>query len=281
VDRVPDDDNKYGGYGFVDVYPIGGLKRRASQTWTLWFDNDVYRCQDPALAVTAAAYAKGWADYGGTGYSPQRSEDSPRYIPNAKPDKRGQGVEEELRRYQEQEEQAAGTGQAPAFEFDALYRALSWAARTDRSFSANRGTTCCAFVIACYHAASVFRCAGGDEGKIQAALVELRRQRLQKRPITNEDLVTTRSTKKKVSPAALRSFSNRGAALDEGVTFDELAVSTLSRLKGAPATLAEVFTEPMLVDAKYTHTKILMAQLQRHGQGWAKQQFALGSPYTK
>ncbi len=78
VDRVPDDDNKYGGYGFVDVYPIGGLKRRASQTWTLWFDNDVYRCQDPALAVTAAAYAKGWADYGGTGYSPQRSEDSPR-----------------------------------------------------------------------------------------------------------------------------------------------------------------------------------------------------------
>ncbi len=65
------------------------------------------------------------------------------------------------------------------------------------------------------------------------------------------------------------------------MTFDELAVSTLSRLKGAPATLAEVFTEPMLVDAKYTHTKILMAQLQRHGQGWAKQQFALGSPYTK
>jgi len=277
VDRVPDDGHRYGGYGFVDVYPMGGLKLRSSQTWPLWYDNDVYRCADPNVARVAADYAKIWADFGGTGYSPERPKENARYIAGAKADKRSHGVEEELRRFQEEEEQAQGSGRAPPFEFDALYRALSWAGRTDRSFSANRGSSCCAFAIACYHAASIFVCANGDQGKIASALEELRKMRLQKRPIAAHDLATTGSGKK-LSPAAFRKFSNAGADLGEGVNFEEFANRTLSKLQGSPTTLAEVFTEPLLVDAKFTHTKLLVAQLKRHGQGWAKPNFKLGDP---
>jgi hypothetical protein len=280
VDRVPDDDNRWGGYAFVDVYPIGGLKLRSSQTWSLWFDNDVYRCADANLARVAAEYAKIWADFGGTGYSPERPAESARYIEGAKADKRSHGVEEELRRFKEEEEQAQGSGRAPPFEFDALYRALSWAGRTDRSFSANRGSTCCAFAIACYHAASVFVCANGDQGKIASALEELRKMRLQKRPITAQDMARTGSGKK-LSPAAFRKFSNAGADLGEGVTFGEFANRTLSDLIGSATTLEEVFTEPLLVDAKFTHTKLLIAQLGRHGQGWAKPNFKLGDPMKR
>jgi hypothetical protein len=280
VDRVPDDGNRWGGYGFVDVYPMGGLKLRSSQTWSLWFDNDVYRCADPHVARVATEYAKFWADCGGTSYSPERSEESPRYVQGAKADKRSFGVEEELRRFQEEEEQAQGSGRAPPFEFDALYRALSWAGRTDRGFSANRGSTCCAFAIACYHAASIFDCAGGDQGKIAAALEELRNMRLQKRPVTADDLVTTKSGKK-LSPAAFRRFSNAGANLGEGVSFEEFANRTLSKLAGTPTTLEQVFTEPLLVDAKFTHTKLLIAQFRSHGKGWEKQNFALGNPMER
>ena len=43
-------------------------------------------------------------------------------------------------------------GTNPPFEFDALYRVFKWTSRADtqKVFSQNRGTTCCAFVMACH-----------------------------------------------------------------------------------------------------------------------------------
>lgn len=53
--------------------------------------------------------------------------------------------------------QAGVMGLAWPFSVDSLYRAFKWAAKMDEGklFSTNRGTTCCTFVIACYHAAAV------------------------------------------------------------------------------------------------------------------------------
>lgn len=110
-------------------------------------DRHGFRRTGPAgVSTLAANYAAGWSTIPtqqsafGSGYgSLPKSAD-------VKDASRAMGVV-----------RAIGTN--PPFEFDALYRVFKWTSRADtqKVFSQNRGTTCCAFVMACHQAARMHK----------------------------------------------------------------------------------------------------------------------------
>lgn len=78
--------------------------------------------------------------------------------------------------------EARVNGQNPPFGYDALFRIFKWAekARLGQAFSANRGTTCCAFLMSTYQTAcmeSYLRAWSFDQQITQKMFTSLRDQR--------------------------------------------------------------------------------------------------------
>jgi hypothetical protein len=123
------------GSGLVRVNMLDG------NSHGIWDGAAVFRPRNSHLGACAADFAKSWA--------PSTSTGATRYAPNTGNDEvinnRGTGVKQQLK-----------LGVAAPFEYDAFYRSFKWALLYGGVFSENRGTTCCAVIIAAYHAASVF-----------------------------------------------------------------------------------------------------------------------------
>lgn len=168
-----------------------------------------------------------------------------------------------------------GRGVAPRFGFDALFRVFKWAnrRRSGHAFSANRGTTCCSFVMACHQTASVVDCLHAQNARVQAGyeyLHGMRRPKLHH----GED----------VEGKALRSVSNVGSTNSLFSVWDsnpygadrmwERLLAEISIEYGdgndfwGPS-LSDTLTEAMKLDAKFTFTMLLRQQLELPGSGWA------------
>lgn len=107
-----------------------------------------FRFDQPAVALLASSFAVKWATHETkTSYANVGPKDAQRKYAVANKRHDARDIDES----------------AP-FEIDAFRRALKWAhkAQQGETFSENRGTTCCAFVLACYHAAIVRHFLGAD-----------------------------------------------------------------------------------------------------------------------
>ena len=224
----------------------------------------------------AANYARQWASNQiTTRMAPERRVDSPRFHGQGILDNRRLAVTTELTKYVEDREKAEETKRVPAFEYDALYRVLKWVRRGgDQPFSRNRGTTCCAFIIACYQAASLYENTTGDrEAKFNLVLENLKNNRNEKRKLGADDLILS-PTGKKISLNSMRENSNAGFKGTVGFRpenqqeYMKYLLDELTQKK--ELTFADVFTPALLIDAKYTNTLILRNRLQSQAlsKGW-------------
>lgn len=156
------------GEGFVREEPVADTERYCPRVFEMLPDNDkrwpaeVYRCKNAKLAEAAAEYARRFGR--GNALAPGATK----YGAD-----RGRGVSVQLK-----------GDPNPPFEFDAIYRAFKWAnggGKGADQFSANQGTTCAAFVVACYQAGAIRNLASGDEGNMSACLEMIRSWRADKK----------------------------------------------------------------------------------------------------
>jgi hypothetical protein len=263
---LPGDILLYGGHTMmyiglnrlVHAMPAGGLVRvnmLNGNSQGIWDGASVFRPRSPHLGTCAAEFAASWApstSSGATGYAPNTGTDE--VINN-----RGTGVKQQLK-----------LGVAAPFEYDALYRSLKWALLYGGVFSENRGTTCCAVIIAAYHAASVFYWTEGTTPeerleRIQTQYEWLRDNRGAKKP---SKIIKTTS-QGDLSNKAFREVSNRGQGPQvASMDFLTIARSILADLAGEEVELEQVYTPALLLDAKYTHSSTLLTRLRQAANGW-------------
>ncbi|MBZ5723874.1 MAG: hypothetical protein LAP87_02650 [Acidobacteriia bacterium] len=246
-----------GGNHMVHAMPQTGLTRANmvdGRSYGIWDGAWAYRARSATLRDLAADYASSWAPsaFGRTAYS----RDSSKKVV----DNRGSGVKEQMR-----------LGIPAPFGYDAFYRSFKWALRYDGQFSAERGTTCCAVLIAAYHAASVFTWTLGDTpeerldriGKVYDFLSRHRG------PKNEPELVKLTSDLKDLTSRAFPRTSNRGQDVGSGrMEFGNLSAEILEALAGEAVTLEDVYTRALLVDAKFTHTTVLQKRLTDHTGAW-------------
>ena len=166
-----------------------------------------------------------------------------------------------------------GQGTLPAFEFDALFRVFKWASKyqNQQTFSANRGTTCCSFVMACHQAAAA-RVALENSNYYVTAVFDI--------------LEAARNQKPEVKPQnpALRQNSNVSSN-ETWVTgrlanrwgmhrlWESVLVSAGAAYDGdggwynGPG-LVETLTKALVLDAKYTYTMAFKGALELADSGW-------------
>lgn len=211
-----------------------------------------YRANDPNISRIATDYALAWAwkrvDSGKklTTKKVQQGKTSYSY----KNPKNEEGGIARSRYYGVQEQRA--TGGCPAFEYDALFRAVKWASAGRKPFSRNRGTTCCAFITACHQAAVIDHLAAGDWRKVAKALAFLKEARAPKREDRWSEYVELGSKNQKVALGARRSV-NPGPLYPEFSTdayFQEVAFF----LCGRRLPMAQVVPSALLVDAKFNYS---------------------------
>lgn len=167
-----------------------------------------------------------------------------------------------------------GNGVAPKFGFDALFRVFKWAnkRRVNQTFSANRGTTCCSFVMACHQTASVAVCLRNLDARVQTGYEYLRDMR---NPKLHHGV--------SVANKGLRSVSNVGSTNSLFSVWDanpygadwmwENVLKEIDYEYGAGEdfwgpSLRDTLTEAMTVDAKFTFTMVLRQRLGLPHAGW-------------
>ncbi|MBB4224932.1 hypothetical protein [Variovorax guangxiensis] len=158
----------------------------------------------------------------------------------------------------------------PPFGFDALYRAFKWAARQRAGFSENRGTTCCAFVTACFQASSVDFHMGGDHKKVSKGLMlltELRGEKLPK-PARYEAFVEVGREKKKVALATYQASNPGGFHKAFGV--NDYCKFVTKEVLGREMTIEDLFPPALLVDAKYNYSRNFERMVKAPGSGFVK-----------
>lgn len=142
----------------------------------------------------------------------------------------------------------------PPFEFDALYRAFKWASRQRTGFSKERGTTCCAFITACFQAAVIDHFAV-DYPRIAAGLELLKQLRGEKRPKEERDRAfeVRGSKQKKIAHTALRDFANPGG-FSKRFGVDDYCNFVTKEVFGKELTVADMFPPALRVDAKFNYS---------------------------
>lgn len=177
-----------------------------------------------------------------------------------------------------------GTSATREFGFDALYRVVKWANRAlneGKPFSEKHGTTCCAFVTACYQAAFVLSLAKNDPINIQVTYEYLAEERVDKR---------SKESKAARKGAAVTAYTTLGATYKEKGGFHvevsnvgstkkifsiddwiELALYGLADIElteGEVVTAAQIFTPALAYDAKFYYTADMLRNLQKSDSGW-------------
>jgi hypothetical protein len=219
---------------------------------------------DPVIGEIAARFASSWCNparptpYGEktrpTNRQP-RQEDVKAITDYGGPTGRAQGVIHE-------------NGARVPFEFDALYRALKWAARVDSPLSQNRGITCAPFVVACYHAAAIHQSTPSHRrDQIAQTATVVKGWRAQKPILPDPNAAggtVMLGMKSKYYPNAFREFSNAGP--QPGHSLESAWQHVCDNLFGCRLRREEVFSPGLLLDAKFTSYKVL-AQLDARS-GW-------------
>ncbi|MGI9486358.1 MAG: hypothetical protein ACR2RF_10870 [Geminicoccaceae bacterium] len=224
----------------------------------------VWRCKNEELAKTAAAYAKFWCRDGEQlALSPDTAVNGAPATPYAEKGTQG-------RYYGWQA--ARRSGSKPSFNHDSLYRAFKWAGRMHETASRNKGMTCDVFVIACFHAAAVNLMYLGDLGKIQAKAKILGNGRRETKHGKEGRKDTFRSPKSRISveKSVLREFSNVGAIGDQNADINIHWRSAFNDTCGPlPAELSDVFTEGLLLDAKFCDGLKMKRSMNEDSNWWS------------
>ena len=165
---------------------------------------------------------------------------------------------------------ALHTGQSPPFEFDALYRAFKWASRQRKGFSENRGTTCCAFVTACFQAAAVDHYAQ-NQGNIVKGLALLRELRGDKLPLEERELshIEVGAKKKLIALSALREHANPGG-FHKAFGVNDYCKFVTREIHGLEMTIEDLFPPAILVDAKFNYSSNFEKMVATRGSGFVK-----------
>lgn len=159
---------------------------------------------------------------------------------------------------------------SPAFEYDSLYRAVKWACKLREAFSQNRGTTCCAFITACYQASVIGHLAGSKIQKMQAARDFLAGNREMKVPLEVRKTQYVESGPRKIAFRALQQYSN-SLDVSHGVkSVDEWCQDVTEILCGVRMTVAETFPPPLIVDAKYNYSANFERMIKQPNSGWQR-----------
>lgn len=219
----------------------------------------VFRCQRPAYGAKAVAYAKEWARF-------DEDDKSLTQYGNMGAGARSTGVMRE---------------DVPPFEYDALYRALKWACRfrgelgdqgEQARMSKSRGTTCCAFVTACYQAGAMNLFAQGIRMRMDLASFYLAMNRGRKNPERLKMVDSPKKTmvngkiKQGTYNRAQRHLANAGAE-DPNSTLKEHFEYVLEILNPNPLvdnsiSVEELLTPPMAVDAKFYYSNVMFKKMQ-------------------
>jgi hypothetical protein len=186
---------------------------------------------------------------------------------------------------QEYDKDHAGT--TPPFEYDALYRVFKWLDGRER-FSKNQGTTCCAFVIACFQAGMMnyFIEQNGLQQSLANIQFKLRNERAGKTKAPNpEEIFRQELAQKKGVKAskiavfkdedakkiqARKQYRNPGTKMQTFTDVDALwedIKTNVCYLQDNTTTLQEIVTDPLFCDAKFTYSHTLYERL-RLDNGW-------------
>lgn len=160
----------------------------------------------------------------------------------------------------------------PPFEFDALYRAFKWASRQRTGFSKARGTTCCAFITACFQASVVVDYAESDYQRIAKGLHLLTELRGDKLPQSErmDNYVVQGSKQKKIAYRALRQYSNAGGFVDHLFSVDDYCRFITKEIRGTEKNVTQLFPGGLLVDAKYNYSANFERMVATPNSGWVR-----------
>lgn len=181
----------------------------------------------------------------------------------------------------------------PPFKYDALYRAVKWAARIGGAFTNTRGTTCCAFVMAAWQATLLREAMGSADydGKFfQNCYGYLRENRDMKgKPKKQTDNLKERSRigVSNVGPVEALRQPFKGEDKDKPdwktleerdveeiweIVLTELTVEwVLDEIEGARGKwLKTVLTPALFCDAKFTYSNTFYERLCADADTWEK-----------
>ena len=232
------------------VFPVGDVADDRMFAWNR-VDQDKQN-----LAATLANY---WSTTHQTAYGAHPGAD----VANAS---RARGV---ARQYDH------GNGTLPPFEFDALYRVFKWAAKyqNQQTFSANRGTTCCSFVMACHQAAAARHAMENSDYLVTQAYDILTEERNAKpnhpNPVPNQAL------RQNSNVGSDRSYITGRLANRWGIhrLWESLFVRAGAAYEADGGwyngpRLEETLTPALLLDAKFTYTMAFKGVLELANSGW-------------
>ncbi|USX24004.1 hypothetical protein NHH73_15345 [Oxalobacteraceae bacterium OTU3CINTB1] len=180
------------------------------------------------------------------------------------------------------------TTKSRPFEFDALYRAVKWAHRAineSKPFSERHGTTCCAFVTACYHAAFISDIAKGDPANIQITYEYLSGERTDKR--SPESKTARKNTEIQVHNKLGASYPQTGGfhhavsnvgsdrnkqtsifSIEDWIDVALFGLADIDLPEGKVVTPAEIVTPGLAYDAKFYFSADLLKNLGKSDSGW-------------
>ncbi|WP_108261000.1 hypothetical protein [Mangrovicoccus ximenensis] len=155
------------------------------------------------------------------------------------------------------------------FEFDALYRAFKWATRMRTGFSKTSGTTCCAFITACFQAAAVdhFTRDHRNTAAILALLAELRGEKMPKQE-RQSLFVEAGPKKKKIALGALREHANPGGFKPHLFGVNDYCRFVTKEVMGVGEIVEELLPSALLVDAKFNCSKNFERMANRRNSGF-------------
>ncbi len=214
-------------------------------------DANIYRCHNKNLADKAADYMTSWCD-------PASGHATTPFAVKGIPTGRYYGWISQVK-----------SGVTLPFEHDALYRAFKWASRIDRPISFNKGITCAFFVVAAYQAAAIDLIYSGDIATIKAKALMLGAGRSEaKKTHDGQHERWSTLTGTSVENSVLPRYSNVGPLPNQSAEFFAHWKSVLGDAPNCPVKLEDVFTQAMLVDAKYDSSPALEDRLKTDGVNW-------------
>ena len=160
----------------------------------------------------------------------------------------------------------------PPFEYDSLYRATKWACKLREPFSKNRGTTCCAFITACYQASVIGVLAGSNFSKMNTAFQYLKENREMKVPLHVRQTQYVESGPRKIAWQATQQYSNSGDIThgDNKKSVDAYCQDVTEILCGRRLTVAQTFPPALVVDAKFNYSANFERMIRRPHSGWQR-----------